>query len=181
MIPERKKIHRTIAMPEVVTHRYDPSVGACLNVCSLPDAEALWILDRLRRKSRPNLKPDYLARRRTTEKWLTDAATQVLKRTPTHPPAYFFLGDFSYLHDASRPASLVVPLSRLPSDAITFTLGDSMTVAEQPERRLYKLDEIMSFSAAGDVSEFGLSDKSGFQKRFIEVQLWEGSTLLRSN
>ena len=83
-------------MPAVVTYRYDPAIGACLNICSLPDIEALKVLERLRHQSRPKLKPNYLYRRRTTEKWLSNAASKALGRRFEKPPRYFFLGDFSY-------------------------------------------------------------------------------------
>jgi len=166
-------------MPDVVTHRYDPAIGICPNICSLPDFEALRVLDRLRRKFRPTLKPNYLPRRRATEQWLAEAASALLGRRFDQGPGYFFLGDFSYTLDLSRPAALMIPLSTLPVDAITFTLGDSMSVVEQARRRVYSLDEMVALFAAGDaVAGFGLSDRCGFQDRFIEVQVW-GTDRLR--
>jgi len=165
-------------MPNVVTHLYDPAIGVCPNICSLPDFEALQVLDELRRKFRPTLKRNYLARRRTTEQWLSEAASKVLGRRFDQGPGYFFLGDFSHSSDASRPAALVFPLSILPLNAITFSLGDSMSVVEQPMRSAYSLDELVAFFGAGDaVAGFGLSDKCGFQERFIEVQVWDRSWL----
>jgi hypothetical protein len=161
------------AMPEVVTHRYDPARGMCGNICALEDSEAEQLLDRLRRESRPGLKPSYLNRRRITEQWLSYAASAAFQRNIANPPIYFFLGDFSHLSDLSRPASLVVPLASLPADAITFTLGDSMSVAAEAGPRLYKLEEMIEIFANGEcTSGFGFSDKFGFQSRFIEVQLW---------
>jgi hypothetical protein len=163
-----------VEMPEVVTHRYDPTHGACLNVCSLPDLEASRVVERLRRESRPSLKADYLARRRVTEEWLASAAREVLGRTFGVPPVYFFLGNFSYVIDASRPASLVIPLSSLPVDAVTFTLGDSMSVAAEPKRRVYTLQQVAALFAEGEaLAGFGFCDRGGFQKRFVEVQVWE--------
>ena len=162
-------------MPQVVTHRYDPEVGPCPNLCALPDSEASWVLDRLRGGLRPTLKPDYLTRRLETEKWLAEAARLALGITLAPRPSYFFLGDFSHGADRSRPAALVLPLSKLSPDAITFTLGDSMTVAEQPHRRVYRLDEVACLFRAGDaLSGFGFSDEDGFQARFIELQWWRG-------
>ncbi len=100
-----------IEIPEFVTHRYDPSRGACLNLCSLSDFEASDELDRLRRGPRPTLKNNYLIRRRLRpEEWLAVAAREVLGRAVGQPPVYFFLGDFSYMADPSRPAALVIPL-----------------------------------------------------------------------
>jgi hypothetical protein len=164
-----------VKMLEMVTHRYDPARGACLNVCALPDLEAGRVLERLRRESRPTLKADYLERRRATEEWLVSAAREVLGRAFGAPPVYFFLGDFSYLVDASRPASLVIPLSSLPMDAMTFTLGDSMSVAAERGRRVYTLGEMVGLFADGEaLAGFGFCDRGGIQKRFVEVQVWRG-------
>ena len=91
---------------------------------------------------------------------------------------YFFLGDFSYLVDASRPASLVIPLSSLPADAVTFTLGDSMSVAAEAGRRVYTLREMVGLFGEGEaLAGFGFCDRDGFQKRFVEVQVWERAGL----
>jgi hypothetical protein len=166
-------------MPRVITHRYDPARGAFLNLCSLPDLQASRILDCLRRESRPTLKANYLARRRCTEEWLAQTASAVLGRVIRQQPAYFFLGDFSYLVDPSRPAALVIPLSILAPEAMTFTLGDSMSVVEEPGRRVYKLQEMAALFHQGEaVAGFGLSDKAGFETRFVEVQVWDRSQVL---
>jgi hypothetical protein len=56
---------------------------------------------------------------------------------------------------------------------VTFTLGDSMTVAQEG-RKVYTLNALFSLFEAGDaVAEFGLTDRYGCQKRFIEMQLWD--------
>jgi hypothetical protein len=161
-------------MPEVVTHRYDPARGACRNVCALPDLEAARVLERLRRESRPTLKADYLERRRVTEDWLALAAREAMGRAIAQPPAYFFLGDFSFVADLSRPASLVIPLSSLRVGAVTFTLGDSMSVAAERDRRVYTFREMVGIFAEGEaLAGFGFCDQDGFQARFVEVQVWE--------
>jgi hypothetical protein len=168
------EVCRVVEMPEVVTHRYDPARGAGLNVCALGDLEAAGVVERLRRETRPGLKADYLERRRVTEEWLASAAREVLGRVIGVPPVYFFLGDFSFLAEPSRPASPVLPLSSLPADAMTFTLGDSMSVAAEPGRRVYTLQEVVGLFAEGEaLAGFGFCDRGGFQKRFVEVQVWE--------
>ncbi len=167
-----------IEMPKVVTHRYDPAQGAGLNLCSLSDSDASLVLDRLRRECRPTLKPNYLERRRATEEWLTGAAKKLLKQTFAAEPVYFFLGDFSNCEDPSRPAALVVPLENLPVGAMTFTLGDSMTVAEEPGRMVHNFQQMMALFCQGDhLSRFSFCDRSGFQKLFIEAQLWDKLSL----
>jgi hypothetical protein len=61
---------------------------------------------------------------------------------------------------------------------MTFTLGDSMTVLEEPGRRVYKLREMVAlFHHREAVTGFGLSDKAGFQTRFVEVQVWDRSSV----
>ena len=161
-------------MPEFVTHLYDPAVGVCPNICRLDDFEAERVLDRLRGSTRQSLKPNYLARRRATERWLGEAARAAHGREIAATPSYFFLGDFSHAADISRPAALVLPISALPLDAVTFTLGDSMSVAEQPARRVYTLARLAERFVTGDVpAGFGFTDRDGFQELFIEVQLWE--------
>ena len=53
-----------------------------------------------------------------------------------------------------------------------------MSVAEQTTRRVYKLDEMVAlFVTDPAITEFGLSNRRGFQARFIELQLWDGSSL----
>jgi hypothetical protein len=158
------------AMPKVVTHRFHPAHGAGLNICALPDFEAFSVLDRLRRTT---LKANYLMRRRATEEWLSEAASKALGRTLGRHPTYFFLGDFSFFGDASRPVALVIPLSSLPLEAVTFTLGDSMTVVEESSRRVYDFGEMAELFRSDDVvAPFSLSNHSGFQAHFIEVQVW---------
>jgi hypothetical protein len=155
---------------EVVTHRYDPASGVGLNLCSLSDSEAEVILDRLRGEFRPTLKSDYLARRRMTEEWLKNAASMALGQSCHRPPVYFFFGDFSYFPDRSRPASLLIQVASIPRDCMTFTLGDSMSVASEPSRRVYRLEEMVRLFADGNaVRGFDATDKAGFRKRFIEM------------
>ncbi len=165
-------------IPEVVTHRYDPAVGICPNICSLSDIDASRILDKLREEFRPNLKPAYLSRRRDTELWLSQSASALLGQQ-LRLPGYFFLGDFSYGLDQSRPAALVIPLSVLPVQATTFTLGDSMTIAAQADRRLYRLSEMSAVLAVMDnITGIGFTDRNGYQSRFIEIQVWDRSFLI---
>ncbi len=53
-----------------------------------------------------------------------------------------------------------------------------MSVAEQADPRIYKLDQILSIFLTDDsIATFGVSDQLGFHKDFIEVQVWERSWL----
>ena len=53
---------------------------------------------------------------------------------------------------------------RTRPNAVTFTLGDSMSVINEPTRRVYNLRQMVELFAKGDlVAGFGLSDRIGFQ------------------
>jgi len=169
-------------MPALMTHRYDPVVGSCRNVCSLPYDQALRVIDQLRRCLRPRLKPDYLEARLTTEDWLIRDAGKALDRDLNHRPVYFFLGDFSWFADPSRPATLLIALEDVEPDSMTFTLGDSMTIARKPDRRVYTLEEmIRSFIDAAPLAGFGFCDTGGPQAQFVEVQVWDKSAVIHAS
>jgi hypothetical protein len=54
-----------------------------------------------------------------------------------------------------------------------------MRIVEQAKPRVYSLREIVELFAIGEaVVGFGLSDRGGFQDRFIEVQVWEHFSVL---
>jgi hypothetical protein len=161
-----------IGMPTVVTHRYHPHLGPCRNLCELEDVEAEELIHRLRWDFGRSLKPGYLTRRRFTEAWLQRAAQGLLRRPLQQCPVYFFLGDFSHGLDQSRPASLQRALASLAAEQLTFTLGDSMTVAAQAHPQLYSLQQVALLFEQGLGAGFGSSDRLGFQASFIEVQLW---------
>jgi len=138
---------QAVGMPTVVTHRYHPQRGPCRNLCELGDREAEELIRRLCWEHGRLLKPGYLARRRFTEAWLHREAQGLLRRPLRRCPVYFFLGDFSHGFDPSRPASLQRALAALAAEEqLTLTLGDSMTVAAQPNPQLYNLEQVGRFS-----------------------------------
>ena len=61
---------RLAALPEIITHNFDPARGACRNICTLPKAEAAAILDDIRASGARAVKANYLERRLATEDWL---------------------------------------------------------------------------------------------------------------
>lgn len=176
--------------PGVVTHNYHPGRGALRNLCTLPRSEASAILEGINASRPVPLEANYLERRLRTERWLYAERVRKLGESPLEHPVYFFLGDFADGLDPSRPESLVVPLSALPPDVLTFTFPDSMaslalaTKAAHVEDRkpyhgqVFTLDEII-----GVVAAFGMPDHSGktaipeTYDRFIEVQVWDDRPL----
>lgn len=179
-------------LPDVITHTYDPSRGAFRNICTLADADAERVLDDIRASARPGLKPNYLARRRATERWLM--AERIRKLGPPHlsHPVYVFLGDFDDGLDPARPDAFKLPLGLIPPGDMTFTYPDSMAslpLATKPEhaadRRPYHGEVFTLAEVEQVVAEFGMPDPLRQDRastrfdRFIEVQIWDDRPLRR--
>jgi hypothetical protein len=178
-------------LPEVITHNYDPEGVRFGNLCDLPLHEAEAILQRIRDTGKRSIRDTYLRRRLNTEEWLIRERQQILGQTFRERPIYFFLGDFADGKDSSRPSSIILPLSHLPPDTLTFTYPDSMASLPlatdyelKADRRPYHgqvftLDQIRSV-----VREYGLPDDShkvtdlGRFDHFIEVQVWDERPIL---
>jgi len=164
------------ALPDIVTHNYHPDRGIGGNICNLPRDEAEQILDRLRAMGR-SLRPDYLDKRLRVEDWLIAAKAEKLGSTPLTRPIYFFLGDFADGKDASRPASLVMPLAAFPPGVLTFTTADSMTsylrgvVAKDPHAALHH-GQVFTRTEIEAVAATGLLGDTQ-KPSFIEMQVWD--------
>jgi hypothetical protein len=174
------------ALPEVITHNFDPARGAGRNICHLPESDAERTLQEIRMSGSRHIKPDYLKRRLVTEDWLISERHRKLGATPLERPVYFFLGNFADGKDPSRPESLVMQLRAFSPKALTFTYPDSMAslpIATNDEHRphrkayhgqVFTLDEIRLV-----VSEFGMpgdrwmTDPTMKYDKFIEVQVWD--------
>jgi hypothetical protein len=147
-------------LPDIVTHTFHPQRGPFHNLCALSIGDAERILDEMRAVGRC-VKPDYLARRHATERWLRDARTAKLGATPLEHPIYFFVGDFDDGRDPARPCAITLALGELPAHAITFTYGDSMASNEA-----FTLAEIAAIVA-----------DRGMPRSFVELQLWDRAPL----
>jgi hypothetical protein len=166
--------------PAVVTHLYDPQRGPFRNICDLCDEEAERLLDEIRNAGRPSLKPDYLTRRRKTEAWLLAERCRKQGRPYLDHPVYFFLGDRSDWRDASRPASIVLPLKLFPEGTLTFTFPDSMaslplSLEEKHlgdrkgyHGKVFTLAEIRTV-----IADIGMPCGRARYDTFVEAQAWD--------
>ncbi|HEY1605214.1 MAG TPA: hypothetical protein VGF77_06410 [Allosphingosinicella sp.] len=161
--------------PRLVTHIYHAGRGPFRNLCELPDDEAHRILAEMRASGRPKLTPEYLARRRATEAWLLRQAEELFGKRPSCRPLYGFLGSFGHSSDPSRPRAIRFELASL--GRVSFTLGDSMSVASRTDRRLLGRTALDALFAAGDVGRWDLTDAGRPARDFIEVQIWERAHL----
>jgi hypothetical protein len=157
--------------PRVVSHIFHAGRGPFRNICELADDDALLIIADMSASGRPKLTPEYLHRRRMTEDWLLQQAGALFGRAPDNRPLYGFLGDFGHAIDPSRPCTMRLDLETL--GAVSFTLGDSMSVSTGPEPRLLDRAGLDALFATGDVGNFDFSDAGGSARNFIEVQIWE--------
>ncbi len=180
------------SFPTVITHNFDPARGAFRNICTLPETDVERVLDEIRASGTRRIKANYQRRRRATEDWLMAERHRKLGNPWLARPIYFFLGDFADGLDPSRPRSLIVPLSTLPAETMTFTYPDSMASlslatkdTHLADRRPYhgKVFTLREITAA--VAEFGLPDKhrddmrSRLYDRFIECQIWDDRPVKR--
>ncbi len=173
-------------VPEIITHNYDPDRGPFRNICELPDVEAEKILCEIGASGKRTIKPDYLTRRRATERWLLSERKRKLGAPHLTHPVYFFLGDFSDGLDPARACSIAMPLAAFSPETVTFTYPDSMAslpIAMHDDHiahrksyhgQVFTLDEIEAVIAA-----FGLpgarwkTEPSMKHDRFVEVQVWD--------
>jgi hypothetical protein len=178
------------ALPEIITHNYDPSRGPFRNICNLASTEAEQILDQIRASGLRRIRSNYLERRLATERWLYAECSRKLGVPLLRHPVYFFLGDFADGQDPSRPQSIVTPLSAFAPEVITFTYPDSMaslplaTDEALAAHRMPYHGQVFTLPGIREVvSRFGLPRKripaeppSGFDQ-FIEVQIWSNAPL----
>ena len=145
------------------------------NICELPLSKAAAIIDDIRASDLPALRPDYLDRRIATEDWLRQEKQKLIGETPLNHPIYFFLGDFADGKDRSRPSSIILQLSELPSSILTFTNGDSMSCFYNPNRRVMDLGQLRRLAGATD--RLPHNDNPRIKSSFIEIQVWDSSPL----
>lgn len=178
------------AIPDIITHNFDPDRGAFQNLCALSDAEAQRLLDSISTSGSRKIKPSYLRRRRETEQWLLAERLRLFGPPRLKYPIYGFLGDFADGADPSRSASALLPLAAFDSDMLTFTIADSMTsrplalleelaIYRKPHHgRAFALDDIRRH-----VERFGMPDATRcgapYADRFIEVQIWDDGPIQR--
>ncbi len=179
------------AVPEFITHNYDPSRPFLKNLCELPPEDAEAVLQDIRASGRRDIKPNYLSRRLATESWLIREKDRCLGPTRLARPIYFFLGNFADGRDLSRPSSFLMPLRMIPEGVVTFTYPDSMASHALATRdvhhgdrqpyhgRIYtKTDIACAIEQYGMPGDRWMTDPSKRYDRFIEVQVWDERPIL---
>lgn len=169
--------------PDIICHYYEKSIGPLVNLSDLVLEDAEAVLDEIRRNGdtfAAKRNKDYLSIRFDLEDKARALFIAKGGKPVRHRPHYFTLG--SCLNEFKtwwfkECEELVLPLSSVSSDVLSFTYGDLFPCMFAPEdkpwrRQVYTLEEI-----GGVVDQYGLPQKWNYDgkqgiERYIEVQLW---------
>lgn len=121
--------------------------------------------------------PDYLPSRARTEKLLRDKFQEIGGNPVLEHPIYFFLGRSHGFEKHQDNRAYIISLSKIPTEMISFTYGDSLLSFEQKYRTLsgekYKnqlCDQVFRLENLVDL--FSHSDFPNTDPLHIEAQLW---------
>ncbi len=159
-----------------LTHYCEPGRTPFLSVTALPRGEAMKKAAELAPDTRsPKNRfcaedfPGYYEKRLRTEAWLYRAFLEKGGRPQTPHPLYFVLGGSGYLHRwfGSGP-SYTLDMRDVPREALSFTLGDSMSVVDRTGRDVFTPDEMAGRLAVLDLP--AVLEEAGIH--YVEAQLW---------
>lgn len=113
--------------------------------------------------------PGYYEKRLRTEEWLYGAFLAKGGEAETRRPLYFVLGESVFLHEwFGRGTVYTFDLRDVPLRALSFTLGDSMSVVDRRDRAVLTADELSACLAGCGLET--LRQKQGIH--YVEAQLW---------
>ncbi|MBP7401063.1 MAG: hypothetical protein KBA30_00440 [Clostridia bacterium] len=117
---------------------------------------------------------NYYPKRIRPEKWLYDRFVAMGGKPATRHPLYFVLHGSGYLDEwFGSGIATRLPLEGIDSDHISFTLGDSMSKMDKPERKdPFRKEELfrMIEGHGGDVENLLAAIRESYT--YIEAQLW---------
>jgi len=177
----------------IITHYYHKNDLPFQRLTTLPDDEALLLMEQLSEKSglvyrRFKNPPNYLSDRKITEKWLYDEFIKTGGNPKLKSPYYFVVEKSLWIEEGYNGESLQIqiPVEKIDPSIISFTYSDSMVsfwLGEQLGKPFYKhdyhgkvfsLEEIKTIinvvGIPNDEWKTELSKKYDF---FIEAQLWD--------
>ena len=167
--------------PILITHYFFPGTDPWKNIMNLPEKEAFRVAAELA-EEHPDTTSfgrfadfvNYYPNRKRADEYVREAFIKLGGRPKLLHPYSFVLGECEYLRDwFDTNDKLVLSLSDIPDDQISFTLGDSCALlihGEEPKvlTKAMLLDEIGA--CGGSVEEY--CKKSLGKYAYVEVQLW---------
>lgn len=113
--------------------------------------------------------PGYYEKRLRTEAWMHAAFLAKGGAAETAHPLYFVLGESGFLHNWFGNGTVYTfDLRDVPQHALSFTLGDSMSVIDRQDRAVYLMDEMAALLAAHGLDKI----RADLGIHYIEAQLW---------
>lgn len=170
-----------MAIPSAIFHYYDAAQGPNRSLTHLPLAEAEGLLEKIRLSGvgfaaqRPL---DYLKIRLELEEIIRTKFIQKGGKPRLLHPYYFILGACEWVKQWYHQGSEIqYPLSTIPTEAISFTYGDSFPAMRYQDGKPYRGQVYTLPEIAEIISEFGLPQNWNPQgklgpERYIEAQVW---------
>jgi hypothetical protein len=165
-----------------ITHYYYPGTDPWKNIMSLPEDEAFRVAKELA-KAHPDTTSfgrfadfeNYYYNRKKADSYVREAFIRLGGKPELLHPYSFVLTECEYLKKwFDTNDKIVLDLSRIPDDKVSFTIGDSCAQIEraiEPVVLTKKMLEEGIESFGGSVEEY-LKASLG-QYAYVEVQLWD--------
>ena len=173
--------------PILITHYFYPGTDPWKNIMNLPEKEAFRVAAELADKHPDTTSfgrfadfVNYYPNRKRADEYVREEFIKLGGRPKLMHPYSFVLGECEYLKDwFDANDKLVLNLSDIPDDQISFTLGDSCALlihGEEPTvlTKAMLLDGINA--CEGSVEEY--CKKSLGKYAYVEVQLWSRTCLI---
>lgn len=172
-----------------LVHYCHPSCEPFQNIMRLPKAEAFSLAERLARENPDTTAfyrfadfANYYPRRLDTDRFLYENFLRLGGRPKERHPLSFVLQGSGYLENwfGNGPACRV-PLSKVPPDRVSFTLGDSCAQYERTGTvRQLTLEQLLDrMEGFPSVEAFLREVSERWHCSYIEAQLWD-DTVIRS-
>ena len=173
--------------PILITHYFFPGTDPWKNIMNLPEKEAFRVAAELA-EEHPDTTSfgrfadfiNYYPNRKRADEYVREKFMELGGRPKLMHPYSFVLGECDYLRDwFDTNDKLVLALSDVPDDQISFTLGDSCALlihGEEPKvlTKTMLLDGINA--CGGSVEEY--CKKTLGKYAYVEVQLWSRTCLI---
>ena len=171
-----------------ITHYFYPGTDPWKNIMNLPEQEAFRVAAELADKHKDTTSfgrfsdfANYYPDRKRADEYVREEFIKLGGRPELKHPYSFVLGECEYLRNwFDTNDKIVLALSDIPDEQISFTLGDSCALlihGEEPVvlTKAMLLDEISACD--GSVEEY--CKKSLGRYAYIEVQLWADRSIYR--
>jgi hypothetical protein len=172
----------------LLTHYYLPDRKPFLNLSALSEDELKNVLEELREKTKRGESKRvfmdwYVDQRKETEKRIVKEFISKGGKPEKKYPHYFILGEsIIQKSTTANMKEIIIPLSEISSEIISFTYPDSMASFDLEKDPKYKMpyhgkvftleeirEVIREYKMPAD--EIGFTSRYGYPK-YIEAQLW---------